>query len=63
MESTKSEEEVNVGQQQLKDRKVSWAKLGRVDSLNMEAGKVSSTQARHGSKVCGFIVSIYVTLI
>ncbi|KAK4344160.1 hypothetical protein RND71_037254 [Anisodus tanguticus] len=42
-----TEEAVNG--QQLKDRKVSWAKLTRVDSLNLEAGKVSSTPARHAS--------------
>ncbi|KAK2992675.1 hypothetical protein RJ640_014925 [Escallonia rubra] len=34
----------------MKERKVSWAKLRRVDSLNMEAGRVSSTPI-HGSKV------------
>lgn len=44
-----TEEAVNGGGQ-LKDRKVSWAKLARVDSLNLEAGKVSSTPARHASK-------------
>jgi len=27
----------------LKERKVSWAKLRRVDSLNLEAGRVSMT--------------------
>lgn len=34
----------------LKDRKVSWAKLRRVDSLNLEAGRVSLSAA-HSSKV------------
>ncbi|CAK9133291.1 unnamed protein product [Ilex paraguariensis] len=33
----------------LKERKVSWAKLRRVDSLNLEAGRVSSTP-NHSSK-------------
>ncbi|KAF3676538.1 Potassium transporter 5 [Capsicum annuum] len=41
------QEVVNGGQ--LKDRKVSWAKLARVDSLNLEAGKVSSTPENHNS--------------
>nr|XP_016515890.1 PREDICTED: potassium transporter 5-like [Nicotiana tabacum] len=35
---------------QLKGRKVSWAKLYRVDSLNLEAGKVSNSLAGHASK-------------
>ncbi|CAN4097074.1 unnamed protein product [Withania somnifera] len=43
-----TEEAVNGGQ--LKDRKVSWAKLARIDSLNLEAGKVSSHPATHNSK-------------
>ncbi|KAK3015218.1 hypothetical protein RJ639_006856 [Escallonia herrerae] len=34
----------------MKERKVSWAKLRRVDSLDMEAGRVSFTP-NHGSKV------------
>ncbi|MED6204735.1 Potassium transporter 5 [Stylosanthes scabra] len=34
----------------LKDRKVSWAKLRRIDSLNLEAGRVSMS-GNHGSKV------------
>ncbi|RYR02840.1 hypothetical protein Ahy_B06g081677 isoform B [Arachis hypogaea] len=34
----------------LKDRKVSWAKLRRVDSLNLEAGRVSLSGS-HGSKL------------
>ncbi|XP_019423444.1 PREDICTED: potassium transporter 5-like isoform X2 [Lupinus angustifolius] len=33
----------------LKDRKISWAKLRRVDSLNLEAGRVSMTG--HNSKM------------
>lgn len=41
-----TEEAVN-GEQRLKDRKVSWANLTRVDSLNLEAGKVSSAGAKH----------------
>lgn len=35
----------------LKGRKVSWTKLHRVDSLNVEAGKVSLTPSGHASKV------------
>ncbi|MED6206180.1 Potassium transporter 5 [Stylosanthes scabra] len=35
----------------LKDRKVSWAKLRRVDSLNLEAGRVSMSSGTHGSKM------------
>ncbi|PON57010.1 Potassium transporter [Parasponia andersonii] len=31
--------------QQLKERKTSWAKLRRVDSLNLEAGRVSKSQS------------------
>lgn len=34
----------------LKDRKFSWAKLRRIDSLNLEAGRVSSTHYHHASK-------------
>ncbi|KAJ0046294.1 hypothetical protein Pint_05573 [Pistacia integerrima] len=34
----------------LKEKKVSWAKLRRIDSLNMEAGRISRTHG-HGSKV------------
>ncbi|KAI3935853.1 hypothetical protein MKW92_020661 [Papaver armeniacum] len=34
----------------LKERKVSWTKLGRIDSLNREAGKVSSGQG-HNNKL------------
>lgn len=41
----------NKSDKQLKDRKFSWAKLHRVDSLNLEAGKVSNSAAGHGSKV------------
>lgn len=34
----------------LKGKKISWAKLRRVDSLNLEAERVSHAQS-HGSKV------------
>lgn len=34
----------------LKGKKISWAKLRRVDSLNLEAERVSHAQ-NHGSKV------------
>lgn len=36
--------------EKLKERKVSWAKLRRVDSLNLEAGRVSTAQS-HASHV------------
>ncbi|KAL5156307.1 Potassium transporter 5 [Glycine soja] len=45
---TSIEEEMDTGKEtaeknlKLKDRKVSWAKLRRVDSLNLEAGRVST---------------------
>lgn len=43
----------------LKDRKVSWAKLRRVDSLNLEAGRISGrTTHGHASKVCD--INIYI---
>jgi hypothetical protein len=35
----------------LKDRKLSWARLRRVDSLNLEAGRVSMPHS-HTSNVC-----------
>ncbi|KAK6139078.1 hypothetical protein DH2020_027174 [Rehmannia glutinosa] len=34
----------------MKERKVSWAKLRRVDSLNMEAGNISSKPTHHASR-------------
>ncbi|XP_059446908.1 potassium transporter 5-like [Corylus avellana] len=37
-------------ERKLKERKVSWAKLRRVDSLNLEAGRFSLSQS-HASKV------------
>ncbi|KAL6186223.1 hypothetical protein ACLB2K_042344 [Fragaria x ananassa] len=43
-------EELEKKNEQMKERKVSWAKLGRVDSLNLEAGRVSMSH-RHGSQV------------
>ncbi|KAK7285682.1 hypothetical protein RJT34_20460 [Clitoria ternatea] len=39
-----------VEEKKLKDRKISWAKLRRVDSLNLEAGRVSMT-AHNPSKM------------
>ncbi|CAJ2663947.1 unnamed protein product [Trifolium pratense] len=39
-----------ISEKKLKDRKVSWAKLRRVDSLNLEAGRVSMN-ANHHSKM------------
>lgn len=46
MERPREEEK----EQKLKERKVSWAKLRRVDSLNLEAGRVSATHS-HSSTV------------
>lgn len=42
---------IEADENKLKERKVSWAKLRRVDSLNLEAGRVS-TAGGHTSKVC-----------
>lgn len=49
---------------QMKERKVSWAKLRRVDSLNLEAGRVSMTHS-HGSQVMAmlFILPVYHSLL
>ncbi|KAF3973499.1 hypothetical protein CMV_003079 [Castanea mollissima] len=41
--------EITVEENNMKERKLSWAKLRRVDSLNIEAGRVSSFQ-NHASK-------------
>jgi KUP system potassium uptake protein len=38
------------GGKNMKERKLSWAKLRRVDSLNIEAGRVPSFE-NHASKV------------
>lgn len=40
-----------IPEKKLKDRKVSWAKLRRVDSLNLEAGRVSMNANHDHSKV------------
>ncbi|KAJ1390757.1 Potassium transporter [Sesbania bispinosa] len=48
-----TEEEIDAAKEtaeKLKERKVSWAKLRRVDSLNLEAGRVSMI-ANHASKM------------
>ncbi|KAM2018613.1 hypothetical protein PS2_021258 [Malus domestica] len=45
-----TEEAKEITNQQLKERKGSWAKLRHVDSLNLEAGRVSMN-GRHGSQV------------
>lgn len=37
--------------EKLKERKVSWARLRRVDSLNLEAGRVSMSSHAHSSQV------------
>ncbi|KAF9606999.1 hypothetical protein IFM89_030418 [Coptis chinensis] len=43
--------ETTLPERTLKERQVSWAKLGRVDSLNMEAGIVSNAGHSHNSTV------------
>lgn len=60
-EETMSEVETK---NQMKERKVSWAKLRRVDSLNLEAGRVSMTHS-HGSQVTAmlFILPVYRSLL
>ena len=35
----------------IKDRKFSWGKLRRIDSLDLEAGRISGHHGGHGSKV------------
>ncbi|KAM1438370.1 hypothetical protein TB2_011747 [Malus domestica] len=50
LKEEETEEAKEITNQQLKERKVSWAKLRRVDSLNLEAGRVSMN-GRHGSQV------------
>jgi KUP system potassium uptake protein len=42
--------EITAEGKNMQERKISWAKLRRVDSLNLEAGRVSTLQS-HGSKV------------
>ena len=42
---------IEANENKLKERKISWAKLRRVDSFNLEAGQVSSGGG-HSSKVC-----------
>ncbi|XP_009353492.2 LOW QUALITY PROTEIN: potassium transporter 5-like [Pyrus x bretschneideri] len=49
LKEEETEEAKEITNQQLKERKVSWAKLRRVDSLNLEAGRVSMN-GRHGSQ-------------
>ncbi|XP_057954795.1 potassium transporter 5 [Malania oleifera] len=38
-------------EKKLKERQISWGKLHRVDSLNLEAGRVSAISSSHPSKV------------
>lgn len=54
-DEVKSEEiETTEPEPALKGRKISWAKLRRVDSLHLEAGRVSHA-ASHGSKVWSYL--------
>lgn len=49
---TTEQVQVQVGtEEKLKERKVSWARLRRVDSLNLEAGRVSMSSHAHSSQV------------
>lgn len=48
--AAEGKEAENDAKRNMKERKVSWAKLGRSDSLNVEAGRVSMSHA-HSSKV------------
>ncbi|XP_050220922.1 potassium transporter 5 [Mercurialis annua] len=41
----------------MKERKVSWGKLRRVDSLNLEAGRLSMSQTHHSSWKSTFILA------
>ena len=54
MESVKSDMETPPSasgepKKNMNDRKASWAKLGRIDSLNLEAGRIPSN---HSHSVC-----------
>ncbi|XP_068666599.1 potassium transporter 5 [Aristolochia californica] len=42
----------------LKERKFSWAKLRRVDSLNLEAGNVSNAQSHHAKVGLGITLKL-----
>ncbi|KAL3637069.1 Potassium transporter 5 [Castilleja foliolosa] len=42
----------------IKERKVSWARLRRVDSLNMEAGNVSSKPTHHATRQASWITTL-----
>ena len=50
------EEETTV-ENKLKGRKISWANLRRVDSLNLEAGRVSMSHG-HGARTSKVIYRI-----
>lgn len=54
---TKEAERVEEMEKKLKEKKMSWGKLRRVDSLNLEAGRFSDFGGRHGSKV--FLFALY----
>ncbi|XP_027062950.1 potassium transporter 5-like [Coffea arabica] len=42
----------------IKDRKFSWGKLRRIDSLDLEAGRISGHHGGHGSKDLGWIKTL-----
>jgi len=48
-----------VTEKKLKDRKVSWAKLRRVDSLNLEAGRVSMNANHHSKVLHSYFIYLY----
>lgn len=47
-------------EKQLKERKSSWAKLRRVDSLNLEAGRVSNKAHSHASGVLNYWIHLVI---
>ncbi|XP_021678668.2 potassium transporter 5 isoform X2 [Hevea brasiliensis] len=51
MRGGEEETEIIAVENKLKERKISWAKLRRVDSLNLEAGRVSTSQIQHSNMV------------
>ncbi|KAG9447320.1 hypothetical protein H6P81_013448 [Aristolochia fimbriata] len=50
--------EIEAPEPPLKERKVSWAKLRRVDSLNLEAGKVSNAHSQHAKADWGITLKL-----
>ena len=56
---TETVTEAENNKNRMKDRKLTWAKLRRVDSLNLEAGRLSFSHSKSTtSKVLYFIRSL-----